>query len=198
MLEELGALDDDGELTRDRRAARPAAARPAPRPDDPRRPRRARAARGRRSSPPALGLQDPRERPQAAQQQADEAHRKFRDEGSDFVGYLKLWEFWQDARARSCRGASCTSSCRENFLSFIRMREWEDVHEQLVRVMRELRLRAERRSRRRASRSTARCCPGLLSKIGMWNPEARIYVGARQTRFLIHPSSGLARSRPRG
>src|SRR4029078_1935341 len=51
----------------------------------------------------ALGLQDPRERPLAAQRRADEAHRKFREEGTDFVGYLKLWSFWQDARAASSR-----------------------------------------------------------------------------------------------
>ena len=85
----------------------------------------------------ALGLQDPRERPQAAQQRADEAHRKFREEGSDFASYLKLWSLWQDARARSSRG-QMHKLCRENFLSYNRMREWEDIHDQLVRVMREL------------------------------------------------------------
>ena len=58
----------------------------------------------------ALGLQDPRERPLAAQQQADEAHRKFRDEGSDFASYLKLWAFWQEARARSSQDPAATSS----------------------------------------------------------------------------------------
>ena len=61
----------------------------------------------------ALGLQDPRERPHAAQQQADEAHRKFRDEGSDFASYLKLWAFWQDARARSSRGPAAQAVPRE-------------------------------------------------------------------------------------
>src|SRR5258708_34211225 len=84
----------------------------------------------------ALGLQDPRDRPQAAQQRADEAHRKFREEGSDFASYLKIWMFWQDARARSSRG-QMHKLCRDNFLNYNRMRAWEDVFDQLVRVMRD-------------------------------------------------------------
>src|SRR5258708_24447334 len=83
----------------------------------------------------ALGLQDPRDRPAAAQQRADEAHRKFREEGSDFAGYLKLWSFWQDARGRSSR-SQMHKLCRDNFLSYHRMREREDIHEQLIPVMR--------------------------------------------------------------
>jgi ATP-dependent helicase HrpA len=158
----------------------------------------------------ALGLQDPRERPAAAQQRADEAHRKFRDEGSDFASYLTLWRFWQEARARSSRG-QMHKLCRDNFLSYNRMREWEDIHEQLVRVMRELGIstnadgagggaggKALRGIGQGASAEQIHraLLPGLLSKIGMWNPEARVYIGARQTRFLIHPSSSLARKPP--
>ena len=142
----------------------------------------------------ALGLQDPRDRPQAAQQRADEAHRKFREEGSDFAGYLKLWSFWQEARARSSR-RQMHKLCRENFLSYNRMREWEDIHEQLVRVMRELGFRPNPQAAS-AEQIHQALLPGLLSKIGMWNPEARIYVGARQTRFMIHPSSSLAKKPP--
>ena len=119
----------------------------------------------------ALGLQDPRERPQAAQQRADEAHRKFRDEGSDFAGYLKLWAFWQEARARSSR-RQLHKLCRDNFLSYNRMREWEDIHEQLVRVMRELGF-APNEQPASGEQIHRALLPGLLSKIGMWNPEAR-------------------------
>ena len=84
----------------------------------------------------ALGLQDPRDRPQAAQQRADEAHRKFREDGSDFAGYLKLWAFWQDARDKRSR-SQIHKLCRDNFLSYNRMREWEDICRRIVRVMRE-------------------------------------------------------------
>ena len=142
----------------------------------------------------ALGLQDPRDRPQAAQQRADEAHRKFKDEGSDFAGYLKLWAFWQEARAKSSR-SQMHKLCRESFLNYNRMREWEDIHEQLIRVMRELDI-GPNSTPASGEQIHRALLPGLLSKIGMWNPEARIYIGARQIRFQIHPSSGLARKPP--
>ena len=146
------------------------------------------------SSPRTLGLQDPRDRPHAAQQKADEAHRKFRDEGSDFAGYLKLWTFWQDAKARSSKN-QLYKLARENFLSFNRMREWEDIHAQLVRVMRELDF-APNDQPASGEQIHRALLPGLLSKIGMWNVEARNYMGARQTRFQIYPSSGLAKKPP--
>ncbi|HRC54587.1 MAG TPA: ATP-dependent RNA helicase HrpA [Kofleriaceae bacterium] len=193
VLEELGALHEDGQLTT-------LGEQLGKLPVDPRLGRMILGGRDEGALrevlviAAALGLQDPRERPQAAQQRADEAHRKFKDEGSDFAGYLKLWAFWQEARARSSRG-QMHRLCRDNFLSYNRMREWEDIHDQLVRVMRELDF-APNSSPGSAEQIHRALLPGLLSKIGMWNPEARIYVGARQTRFMIHPSSGLARKPP--
>jgi len=193
VLEELGAIHDDGGLT-------PFGEQLGRLPVDPRLGRMILGGRDEGALrevlviASALGLQDPRDRPQAAQQRADEAHRKFKDEGSDFVSYLKMWSFWHEARARSTRN-QMHKLCRDNFLSYNRMREWEDIHEQLVRVMRELDFRPNDQpaSGEQIHRGLL---PGLLSKIGMWNPEARIYVGARQTRFMIHPSSGLARKPP--
>ncbi|HEY3805594.1 MAG TPA: ATP-dependent RNA helicase HrpA [Kofleriaceae bacterium] len=140
----------------------------------------------------ALGLQDPRERPLAAQQKADESHKKFRDEGSDFAGYLKLWAFWQDARGSKNK---LYKLCRENFLSYNRMREWEDIHAQIVQVMREWDFvpNDQPASGEQLHRAVM---PALLSKIGMWNVETRNYTGARQTRFAIHPSSGLSKKPP--
>ncbi|HEY0992693.1 MAG TPA: ATP-dependent RNA helicase HrpA, partial [Kofleriaceae bacterium] len=189
-LEELGAVGDDGRLT--------AIGEQLGRlPVDPRLGRMILGGRDEGALrevlviAAALGLQDPRERPLAAQQRADEAHRRFRDEGSDFVGYLKLWSFWQDARARSSR-RQLHKLCRDSFLSYNRMREWEDIHEQLVRVMRELGF-APGDAAASGEQLHRALVPGLLSRIGMWSTEARVYVGARQTRFAIHPSSGLAR-----
>jgi ATP-dependent helicase HrpA len=193
VLEELGALDDRGELT--------AIGQQLGRlPIDPRLGRMVLGGREEGALrevvviAAALGLQDPRDRPLAAQQRADEAHKRFRDEGSDFAGYLKLWEFWQDARKRSSR-RQLDKLCRDQFLSPRRMREWEDVHDQLVRVMRELDFRPNDRPAS-AEQIHRALLPGLLSKIGVWNPEARVYVGARQIRFLIHPSSALAKKPP--
>jgi ATP-dependent helicase HrpA len=193
VLEELGAIHDDGALT-------PLGGQLGKLPVDPRLGRMILGGRDEGALrevlviASALGLQDPRDRPQAAQQRADEAHRKFKDEGSDFVSYLKMWSFWHEARARSSR-SQMHKLCRDNFLSYYRMREWEDIHEQLVRVMRELGFEPNHTpgSGEQIHRALL---PGLLSKIGMWNPEAKIYVGARQTRFMIHPSSGLARKPP--
>ncbi len=193
VLEELGAIHDDGRLT-------PIGDQLGKLPVDPRLGRMILGGRDEGALrevlviAAALGLQDPRDRPQAAQQRADEAHRKFKEEGSDFVGYLKMWSFWHEARARSSR-RQMQKLCRDNFLSYNRMREWEDIHEQLVRVMRELGFgpNDQPASGEQIHRALL---PGLLSKIGMWNPEARVYIGARQTRFLIHPSSSLAKKPP--
>jgi ATP-dependent helicase HrpA len=193
VLEELGATDEEGRLT-------PLGEQLGRLPVDPRLGRMILAAREEGALrevliiAAALGLQDPRDRPQAVQQQADESHRKFKDEGSDFAGYLKLWAFWQDARAKSSRRQT-QKLCRDNFLSYYRMREWEDIHEQLVRVMREMDF-APNDTPGSGEQIHRALLTGLLSKIGMWNPEARIYVGARQTRFQIHPSSGLAKKPP--
>ncbi|HEU0029862.1 MAG TPA: ATP-dependent RNA helicase HrpA [Kofleriaceae bacterium] len=192
-LEELGALDDAGNLTAIGHQL-------GKLPLDPRLGRMILGGREEGSIrevlviAAVLGLQDPRVRPQAEQQRADEAHRKFREEGSDFLAYLKLWGFWQDARARGSR-SHLHKICREHFLHYNRMREWEDIHEQLVRVMRELDIRPNPTDATGDQIHRA-LVPALLTKIGMWNPEARIYVGARQIRFLIHPSSVLAKKPP--
>ncbi len=193
VLEELGALDDNGRLTR-------LGEQLGRLPVDP---RLARMILGGREEnalrevviiAAALGLQDPRDRPHAVQQRADEAHRKFKDEGSDFVSYLKMWAFWQEARGRATR-SQLYKLCRDNFLNYNRMREWEDIHAQLVRVMREWDF-APNDQPASGEQLHRALLPGLLSKIGMWNVETRTYVGARQTRFQIHPSSGLARKPP--
>jgi ATP-dependent helicase HrpA len=193
VLEELGAMSEDGELTR-------IGEQLGRLPLDPRLGRMILGGRDEHALrevviiAAALGLQDPRERPQAVAQKADEAHRAFRDEGSDFAAYLKLWQFWQESRKKLSR-RQLQKLCRDKFLSYFRMREWEDIHEQIVRVMKEMHFapNAQPASGDQIHRALL---PGLLSKIGMWNPEQRIYIGARQTRFMIHPSSALARKPP--
>ena len=182
--------------SRRRRAARPAAARPAPRADDPRRSRRGRARARCSIIAAALGLQDPRERPQAAQQSADEAHRKFRDEGSDFARYLKLWAFWQEARGRT-HAPQLHKLCRENFL-VVQPHARVGGH---PRAARPRDARAGLRpndSRPPASRSIARCCPGCSARSGCGtrrrgSTSARARRGSRSIR-----RRGSRRSRRRG
>jgi ATP-dependent helicase HrpA len=193
VLEELGAIDEAGELTTiGHQLGRL--------PLDPRLGRMILGGRDERALrevvviAAALGLQDPRERPQAVQQKADEAHRQFRDEGSDFAGYLKLWEFWKRAKD-TCSRRQLQRLCRDTFLNFNRMREWDDIHEQIVRVMKELDF-APNAQPASADQIHRALLPGVLSKIGMWNKEARNYTGARAIKFVIHPSSGLAKKPP--
>jgi len=87
----------------------------------------------------ALEVQDPRERPNDKQQLADEAHAQFADSDSDFVSYLRLWRRyhqWKDELTRS----QLRKACQQNFLSFVRMKEWVEVHRELVELVRQLRL----------------------------------------------------------
>jgi ATP-dependent helicase HrpA len=193
VLEELGALDEEGRLTTiGQQLGRL--------PIDPRLGRMVLGGEAEGALrevliiAAALGLQDPRERPLAAQQKADESHKKFRDETSDFLGYLKLWAFYQEAKSRGGR-SQLERLCRDNFVSARRMREWEDIHEQLVRTVRELGFAPADKAATPEQIHRA-LLPGLLSKIGMWNQEARAFVGARHLKFQIHPSSGLAKKPP--
>jgi ATP-dependent helicase HrpA len=78
----------------------------------------------------ALSVQDPRERPMDKQEAADAAHAQFRDEQSDFLAYVKLWDFYHE-QARHLSTSKLRKLCQTNFLSFVRMREWHDIHRQL-------------------------------------------------------------------
>lgn len=192
VLEELGAIDEDGALTDIGR-------RLADLPLDPRIGRmilageREGALREVLVLAAALGIQDPRDRPLSAQKQADEAHRRFADEASDFAGLLRIWGFWEQQK-RFTRN-QVKKACRDHFLSWIRMREWEDVHRELCRITRDMGHRPNEMpcSGDAIHRSLL---PGLLSRIGVWLPEPKAYLGARQMRFSLHPSSGLARKQP--
>src|SRR6185295_14801266 len=157
VLEELGALDAERSLT-------PLGWRLAQFPVDPRIGRMilAGAERGCLEQvlvlAAALGIQDPRERPRAAEQKADDLHRRFRDERSDFVGLWRLWAFVNEAAQRG--SSQLRRTCQANFLSFSRVREWREVRRQLAEVASELDLGAPggsreggaRRGRRRRGR----------------------------------------------
>ncbi len=151
----------------------------------------------------ALNVQDVRERPREHLQKADDLHRRFRDEQSDFVGILKLWDFVREAESKGT--SHLRRVCRESFLSFLRIREWRDVHRQLEELCQDLKVVKGAKTKKPTGTSTGEqrglqlskaLLTGLLSKIGQWNPETRTYVGAKQTRFVIHPSSALARKNP--
>ena len=144
----------------------------------------------------ALNVQDPRERPREKQQQADDMHRRFRDPQSDFVALLKLWDYLRDAEKKGM--GNLRRICKSEYISFLRAREWSEIHRQLEDIARELKITpAKLGGGVPVDEALHRALlTGLLSKVGQWNPEQRVYIGAKQTRFAIHPSSALAKKPP--
>jgi len=131
LLQELGAMDENNQLT-------PIGKQLAKLPLDPRVGRMILAARDQQSLhevliiAAALSVQDPRDRPMDAQNAADMAHKKFADEKSEFSSYLKIWNWFEDAIEHKKSNRQLQDNCRANFLSQMRLREWREVHSQLL------------------------------------------------------------------
>ena len=143
----------------------------------------------------ALSIQDPRERPQDRQQAAAEHHNRFVDETSDFLAYLNLWRYLQDAQ-KELSSSAFRRLCKKEFLNHLRVREWQDLHSQLRRSLSQLDLRLEH-SPTDADAVHASLLAGLLSHVGLRDVEKREYIGARNARFALVPSSSLAKKAPR-
>ncbi len=141
-----------------------------------------------------LSAQDPRERPQEAQQKADLHHASYADARSDFLTVLAIWQRFHDSAAE-LSGNQLRKWCREQFLSFIRMREWQEVHSQLREAVDELGLRPNQIDANYAELHQA-ILTGFLGGIGTLE-ETREYLGARNTRFVIAPGTPLARKPPK-
>ena len=141
-----------------------------------------------------LEAQDPRERPTDAQQQADEKHALFADQRSDFVAVLNLWRAFNE-QAAALSGNQLRKWCREHFLSFVRLREWQELHGQLSEAVRELDLRPNQIAASYADLHQA-ILTGFLGSIGSLD-EKREYDGPRGTRFVIAPGTPLAARPPK-
>ncbi|QBQ56003.1 ATP-dependent RNA helicase HrpA [Nitrosococcus wardiae] len=142
----------------------------------------------------ALSIQDPRERPLDAQQAADEAHARYQDERSDFLSYLKLWEDFHHQRAHLSQN-KLRAYCREHFLSYLRLREWHDIQQQLKLLVANIGFRpnqvpAEYEAIHRA------LLTGLLGNIA-FKSEQDHYLGARNIKLQIFPGSALFKKRPK-
>jgi len=182
LLAELGAVDDAKQLTATGREL-------AKLPLDPRVGRMLIAARREGCLDQvlviasALSVQDPRVRPMDNPAAADERHRRFADERSDFLAFVKLWRLFE---------GKWEKACRENLLSVPRMREWRDVHSQLHAAVAELGWRPSRvdpgkPEGYRAVHRALLC--GLLGNIGLRESEGGSYTGARGIKFWVHPGS---------
>jgi len=142
----------------------------------------------------ALAIQDPRERPAEKQTQADQAHARFRDEDSDFYSWLHLWEYLsEERRARS--STQFRRLCKNEYLNYRRIREWQDLHAQLRDVTKDLGFVPNREpAQREVVHRTL--LTGLLSNIGWKDPGSFEYRGARSSRFSINPGSTLFKRAP--
>ena len=138
----------------------------------------------------ALSVQDPRERPYEKRQAADQAHRQYQDKQSDFLSFVNLWLGYEEQR-QSLSQNQLRKYCKTNFISFMRMREWRDIHHQLKVVCKQLGFRENKEAADYASIHKA-LLTGLLSHIGNKDDNFQ-YKGARNSRFYIFPGSALAK-----
>ncbi len=138
-----------------------------------------------------LSIQDPRERPHDKRQAADEAHSQFADKESDFISYLKLWRAFR-AEQQQLTNNQFRKWCKSHFLNYLRLREWQDIVSQLKQGIVELGFRVNTQEAAGDAIHQA-IASGLLSHIGFKDKE-REYLGARNSRFMIFPGSGVARA----
>ena len=146
----------------------------------------------------ALSIQDPRERPNDKQQQADEKHARFTDKESDFFSYLNLWRYLRE-RQQELSGNQFRRLCRAEFLNYLRVREWQDIYAQLRQVARTLglSLNEDREDVAEGQHVHTALLAGLLSHIGLKEADKREYLGARGAKFAIFPGSALFKKQPR-
>ena len=191
LLQELGAVDEVNKLT-------PLGNKLAKLPLDPRVGRMILAALDNACLTEvlivasALSVQDPRDRPMEHQQAADEAHKKFADEKSEFLSYLKIWRWFESAIEHKKTNRQLQDNCRTNFLSQMRLREWRDVHSQLLTIVKEQGWRLNEAPATYDNLHMA-LLTGLLGNIGFKGEDepGAGYLGARGIKFHIWPGSSL-------
>ncbi|MER7815963.1 ATP-dependent RNA helicase HrpA [Streptomyces sp. NPDC096153] len=158
----------------------------------------------------ALSIQDPRERPADKQAQADQQHARFKDETSDFLAFLNLWRYIREQQKE--RGSSSfRRMCKQEYLNFLRIREWQDIYAQLRTVAKQMGLHLEEPAADGGVPEQSvhvSLLAGLLSHIGMKDVKdsgreggkatgKNEYLGARNARFAVFPGSALFRKPPR-
>ena len=194
LLSELNAVDEQRRLT-------PIGAQLAKLPIDPRMARMIVAARDEGCLAEmliiasGLAIQDPRERPLERQELADAAHAHFHDERSEFAGLLKVWAFFDDALKHKKSNRKLAQTCAEHFLSFLRLREWRDLHGQLHVLVSEMGWHPNEKPANYDAVHRA-LLAGLLGNIGTKSEEPGVFLGARGIKFAIFPGSPLRKKPP--
>jgi len=143
----------------------------------------------------ALSIQDPRERPTEKQQASDEKHRRFADKKSDFLAFLNLWNYVQEQQKELTKN-QFRRQCQKDFLNYLRIREWQDIYQQIRLAVREMGLPINSEKAEYQQIHTA-LLSGLLSHIGLKEAEKQQYLGARNAHFAIFPNSVLFKKQPK-
>ena len=155
-----------------------------------------------------LSMQDPRERPMDKREAADNAHSKFIGEGSDFMSYLKIWDWYDGALKGKKSNKDLLNQCHANFLSFLRLKEWRELHGQIKQIIDEMEHISPSPQPSPTRGEVAQCAAnfeqihksllaGLLGNIGFKDGDNDSYAGARGIRFFVAPGSGLKKTRPK-
>ena len=143
----------------------------------------------------ALSIQDPRERPTEKLQASDEKHRRFVDKKSDFLAFLNLWNYVQEQQKALTKN-QFRRQCQKDFLNYLRIREWQDIYQQIRLAVREMGLPINSEKAEYQQIHTA-LLSGLLSHIGLKEAEKQQYLGARNAHFAIFPNSVLFKKQPK-
>ncbi|MFI6640237.1 ATP-dependent RNA helicase HrpA [Streptomyces sp. NPDC050504] len=146
----------------------------------------------------ALSIQDPRERPAEKQTQADQQHARFKDEASDFSAFLNLWRYVREQQKE--RGSSSfRRMCKQEYLNFLRIREWQDIYAQLRSVAKTMGIHVNEEDAPEQSVHVS-LLAGLLSHVGLKDVKDGAkgeYLGARSAKFAVFPGSALFKKQPR-
>lgn len=191
LLHELGALDDERHLTKVGRSL-------AHLPVDPRVARMILAAQDQQCLhemliiASGLSVQDPRERPMHDKEGAERAHQRFVDAQSEFMSFLKMWEWYGEQVKSRLSQRKLSKALKDQFLSPMRFREWREVHKQLLNLVREADWRVNTEP---ATYEQIHCAllTGLVANVGYKAEEGSFYQGTRDIRFVLHPGSTLGK-----
>jgi ATP-dependent helicase HrpA len=143
-----------------------------------------------------LSMQDPRERPMDKRDAAANAHAKFAGEGSDFMSFLKIWDWYEHAFKTKQSNKDLLNQCHANFLSFLRLKEWRELYLQLKEIAEEMEFKLNTKEANYEQIHKA-LLAGLLGNIGFKDGDNDAYSGARSIRFYVAPGSCLKKSRPK-
>ena len=193
LLEELGAVDGKRRVTKLGRTM-------AKLPMDPRLARMLVASSEQGSLAETLiviaglSVQDPRERPQDKQQAADQAHAPFNDKESDFLTLLNIWNFFEEQRQELSQN-QLKKLCQKHFLSWMRLREWRDIHRQLTLICRQQKLKLNPETASYPALHKA-IVSGLLGQVAV-KVEKKEYLATRNRKVLIFPGSKVSKSSPK-